>query len=567
MAIEWDVPIEMDDGVMLRADLFRPAGEARVPVLVSHGPYAKGLAFQDGYPMQWSLMAEFYPDALAGSTNTFQSWEVVDPEQWVPAGYAVLRVDSRGAGRSPGYLDCYSRRETRDFYDCIEWAGTQPWSNGKVGLSGISYYAINQWQVAGLRPPHLSAICPWEGAIDWYRDVCYHGGIHCVFLGRWYEKQVESVQFGAGERGGRSTFNGLAITGDLTLTDDELAANRADMASDVLDHPLDDSYHRERSGDPSKIDVPLLSCANWGGQALHSRGNFIGFTDSASTEKWLEVHGGEHWTLYYTEYGRTLQRRFFDHFLKGVGDWDTQPRVSIDVRHADGSFSRRAEEEWPLSRTQWTKAFLDPSSRALTFDPPEAESAASYRGFGDGLTLSLPPISEDIEVTGPLAAKLWISSTTVDADLFLVVRVFDSHDHEVLFSGAIEPQQPVSQGWLRASQRKLDLERSRPWRPSHVHRVSEQLEPGEVYEVDVEIWPTCVVIPAGYRLALTILGHDFDHGKEGRPSHLGLEMRGSGFWHHTDDSRRPADVFDGEVTVYGGGTRPSCLLLPIVPPG
>ena len=99
----------------------------------------------------------------AGSTNKYQNWEVVDPEKWVPDGYVCVRVDSRGTGRSPGHVDHFSPRETRDFYDCIEWAGAQPWSSGKVGLNGISYYGINQWQVASLQPPHLAAMCIWEG--------------------------------------------------------------------------------------------------------------------------------------------------------------------------------------------------------------------------------------------------------------------------------------------------------------------------------------------------------------------------------------------------------------------
>src|SRR6202034_1833790 len=96
--------------------------------------------------------------------------------------YVVSRVDSPGAGRSPGYLDIFSPRETRDYYECIEWAAAQPWCTGRVGLLGVSYYAINQWQVAALQPPHLTAICPWEGGSDFYRDFTRHGGILHVFV-------------------------------------------------------------------------------------------------------------------------------------------------------------------------------------------------------------------------------------------------------------------------------------------------------------------------------------------------------------------------------------------------
>ena len=138
MRVDWDVPIRMDDGIVLRCDVFRPLKEARYPVILSYGPYAKGLAFQDGYPSAWQRMVAEHPGVAYGSSNKYQNWEVVDPEKWVPDGYACVRVDSRGCGRSPGRIDHFSSRETKDFYDCIEWAGTQGWSSGKVGLDGIS---------------------------------------------------------------------------------------------------------------------------------------------------------------------------------------------------------------------------------------------------------------------------------------------------------------------------------------------------------------------------------------------------------------------------------------------
>ena len=93
MRINWDVPIPMDDGLVLRADVFRPIAEGHYPVLISYGPYAKGLAFQEGYPSAWNRMAAEHPDVTTGSTNTYQNWEVVDPEKWVPDGYVYVRVE------------------------------------------------------------------------------------------------------------------------------------------------------------------------------------------------------------------------------------------------------------------------------------------------------------------------------------------------------------------------------------------------------------------------------------------------------------------------------------------
>jgi putative CocE/NonD family hydrolase len=208
MTIDWDVPVRMDDGLVLRADIFRPAAAGRYPVILSYGPYGKGLAFQDGYRTAWDIMVRDHPDAAAGSSNAYQNWEVVDPEKWVPHGYVCARVDSRGAGRSPGFIVHHSPRETTDLCECIEWAGSQPWSNGKVGLNGISYYATNQWRVAALQPPHLAAICVWEGYADRYRDSTHHGGIVCTFQKNWQEMQVRTVQHGLGERGPRSRVTG-----------------------------------------------------------------------------------------------------------------------------------------------------------------------------------------------------------------------------------------------------------------------------------------------------------------------------------------------------------------------
>ncbi len=165
MRIEWDMPIVMDDGVALRCDIFRPIAEGKFPVIMTLGPYGKWLHFEQLYADQWRRMCEAHPDVPTGSTNKYQCWEVVDPEKWVPDGYVCIRVDSRGAGRSPGVIDIWSLREAKDLAACIEWAGARRWSNGKVGLNGISYYAMNQWQAAALQPRHLAAMCAWE---DWH---------------------------------------------------------------------------------------------------------------------------------------------------------------------------------------------------------------------------------------------------------------------------------------------------------------------------------------------------------------------------------------------------------------
>jgi uncharacterized protein len=568
MRIDWDVPITMDDGLVLRADIFRPVKEGKFPVILSYGPYAKNLAFQDGYPSAWQRMTEKHPDVTAGSSNLYQSWEVVDPEKWVPHDYACVRVDSRGAGCSPGFIDHFSPRETKDFYDCIEWAGVQPWSNGKVGLNGISYYGINQWHVASLRPPHLAAMCIWEGAADWYRDMTHHGGILSTFWENWYDMQVKTVQYGAGERGKRSRVHGDLVCGPETLPEAELEKNRANFGAEIASHPMDDDYHKARSPQWDKIITPLFSAANWGGQGLHPRGNFEGFGRAAAKHKWLEAHGIEHWTHFYTDYGREQQLRFFDRFLHDKKEaWAKQPKVLLQVRHID-KFVSRAENEWPLKRTKWTKYYLDPAAMTLTTKKPSGSAQLKFAAMGNGLTFLTPPLAQETEITGPSALKLFASSSASDADFFIVLRVFTGDLKEIVFQGAIDPHTPIAQGWLRASHRKLDKKLSKPYRPYHTHDEKQPLKKGKVVELDIEIWPSSIVVPAGYRVGLSVRGKDYEYGgaSGGKLSNFKNELKGCGPFLHDDPRDRPSAIFNGTTSLHFGRGKAPYLLLPIIPP-
>jgi predicted acyl esterase len=566
MEIDWDVPVAMDDGIVLQADVFRPPGSGRHPVILSYGPYAKGLAFQEGYPSAWERMAETHPDVTAGSTNRYQNWEVVDPEKWVPDGYACVRVDSRGAGRSPGFLDPWCPRETEDLAQCIAWAAAQPWSTGKVGLNGISYFAMNQWWVASQQPPQLAAMCAWEGAADFYRDVTHHGGILCTFAQNWYDMQVKSVQHGRGERGPRSRVTGELACGPETLGDDELARNRADFGGDIVAHPLDDAYHRSRSPVWERVTVPFLSAANWGGQGLHPRGNFEAFVRAAAPDRWLEAHGIEHWTEFYTDYGVRLQKQFFAHYLKGEDTLRDWPRVRLQVRHLD-RFVERGEVAWPIPRTQWTKLYLDLHDRVLRRDPPPGAGRVTYDALRESVTFTSEPLEAETEITGPLAARLFVSSETTDADVFAVLRAFAPDGREVVFQGAIDPHTPLAQGWLRASHRALDPELTTPYRPYHTHAAREPLVPGEPVQLDVELWPTSIVLPAGYRLAFTVRGTDYVYpgASGGRLSNFKNELTGCGPFLHDDARDRPAEIFVAYNALHGEPERAPFLLLPVIP--
>ncbi len=569
MRIDWDVDIPMDDGNILRCDVFRPDDGDPHPVLLSHGPYAKGLAFQEGYPDQWNRMITDHPDVAAGSTNKYQNWEVVDPEKWVPEGYVCVRVDSRGTGMSPGYVDPFSARETQDLYDCIEWAAAQEWSNGKVGLNGISYLAINQWHVATLQPPSLTAMCVWEGAADFYRDMTYHGGILSTFWDNWYPIQVTSVQYGLGDRGPKNPVTGRNACGEVTLSDEELAANRCDFGTEIASHPLLDGYHRERSPVFEQITVPLLSAGNWGGQGLHLRGNVEGYYQSASDQKWLELHGLEHWTHFYTDYGREIQQAFFDHFLTGEDNgWGARPAVQLQVRHTD-HFAERFESAWPIPRTVWTELYLHPD-QTLRDTPPDTAADLAFEATGDGLTFRSAPLKVEREFTGPMSSRLWVSSSTEDADLFVVFRVFDPEGREVVFQGAVEPNAPIAQGWLRVSHRAVDEVSSEPWRPIHPHTRRDLLHPGEVHQVDVELWPTSIVVPAGYRVAFSVRGTDYVYEGEADEDKLTIasfanRFTGCGPFIHNDPRNRPPEIFGGTTTLHIAPNRPAHVLAPVIP--
>ena len=568
MRITWQAPIRLRDGITLRADVFRPVEESQSwPVIISHGVYAKGLSYQEGYPLQWQKMVEDHPDILEGSSNRYQNWEVTDPERWVPHGYAVVRVDSRGSGWSEGVLDPMTPLETEDFCQSIEWAAAQPWSNGVVGVLGISYYANMAWRAAERQPRGLKAIIPWEGFIDMYRDPSYHGGILNEFPKKWAAIQAVTVQYGLGSRARRHPVTGESIAGPVDLDDEELARNRRDMYEQMLDQPLDNAWWRSRSPDPSRITIPFLSAANWGGMGIHPRGNFSGFTDSPSPQKWLEVHGDTHWSLFSAGYGLDLQKRFFDHFLKGEDNgWDRTPPVLLNVRHADGRFEPRAEHEWPMARTRWTRMYLDARTGALQDTPPEP-AELSYLATGKGLAFKTAPLAQDTEITGPLTAKLFIESSTADADLFLAVQVFDPQGRELTFQGALDPNTPIALGWLRASHRRLDPERSRPWQPYHPHDRVEPLVPGEVVELDIEILPTSIVLPAGWSVGLQVRGRDYEY--EGEVAGFGQQFyyatRGTGGMTHNDPRDRPPEVFGATITLHTGGDRASWLMLPVVP--
>lgn len=560
MVLDKDVAVPMRDRAVLRANVFRPEGNGKYPVLMTLGPYGKDVHLSQFMPEAWEALKRRHPEILAASSCKYLVFETPDPEVWVPHGYVLVKIDSRGAGKSPGRLDVNSPAEFRDFYDAIEWAAAQSWSSGKVGLLGISYYAAGQWMIAAQCPPHLAAMLPWQGTYDFYRDRTRQGGIlGGGFLLRWWNRSVLRNQYGNPDTPLTDIDTGERNTGPARLSSAELEANRVDYIANLLARPLNGPWYEERSARLDRIQIPALVVANWGGLGLHLRGTILGFLGIASRNKWLKVQSGSYFLTFLLPGSVALQRRFFDRYLKDIDNgWDGEPRVEVAVRAADDTVGRVVRDtQWPLTGTRWTRFYLDASKLSLASAPGEAASA-SYLAASEGLTFTTAPLERGIEFAGTIKAKLWVSSSNEDMDLFATLRAFDPQGKEVTFLSAVEPKSPVSQGWLRVSQRKLDPERSTEWQPWHTHDQMQKLDPGTAYEVDIEIWPASLALPAGYRLALTLQGKDFERlGESGA-------QRGSGWFLHDDPRDRPPETFAGTHTVFSGGKRESYLLLPML---
>ncbi len=546
IVVEKDVDIPLRDGAKLASDVLRPDHAGTFPAILNLGPYQKDKLW-------------IPPDDLEEKPSPLMNWETINPEWWVPQGYAAVRIDARGSGKSPGQGEPWSSQEATDFYDAIEWTARQPWCSGAVGLAGISYFAINQWFVANLQPPSLKAIIPWEGFADLYRDALFHGGILNQFMPSWFVTHLCHHLIGRAYRDNPDTFQ----TNTLWRW---------------LRNSLDSGAFAGSQAQWDKITLPLFTAGNWSGMGLHLRGNTEAFMRAASRHKKLRIHSGTHVHPFYTRDGRRDQLRFFDCWLKGIdnGVMD-EPPVKLAIRQGGGAVVWRHENEWPLARTRWTKLYLDLSvpaageaansgtlveqkpahagsrgyfasglSKVGSASASSTQLAAGAMQAGMGISLATPPLSHDTEVTGPVAAVLWVSSSTEDMDVFLTIRNIDPDGNDVWEVGQQGQQVPVAKGWLRVSHRELDPELSRPYRPYHRHQRRLPLAPGQIVRVEVEIWPTSMVFRQGHRIRLDIQPRD-----------------GVGSVHYT---HYHADYNTGTNTIHAGSGMESYLLLPVIPP-
>lgn len=506
------------------------------------------------------IRASFHPKSFAEVNPEHKSehsaWETPDPAFWTRHNYAVVRADERGLGQSPGILDTMSRDTSDAFVDIIEWAAEQSWSSGKVGLLGISYYAGSQWRVAARKPKGLAAIVPWEGMSDYYRDRCRHGGILSNrFIGFWWNKQVLSNQYG---RPGKSEQNWGPNTIEGDLSEEELSLKRRDQLIDNQNNQYrDQPYYASKEYDMGDIEVPLLSVGNWGGISLHLRGNIQGYLYAGSRFKYLRMITGRHDLPFYYKEEVEIQRSFLDAFLKGderVG-WSTAGAVapvSLILRKGNAGFNncvkekmfpRREEWEWPITRTQYTSFYLTSKLGLKHQQGDPVRAKLGYRALGNlehpqALLFTTEPFQAETEITGHVTAHLNVSvssypggQTPSDIDLFLTLRHYDNDGKEVFYTGTAGDPVSLTKGWLRVSLRKVNYRhvKHRGWLPYRDYTSRDVLPviQGEVYPVDVEIWPTNVVVEKGGSIALEIASGD---------------TQGSGIFQHNDPHDRYASV-------------------------
>jgi predicted acyl esterase len=481
VVVQHDVPVTTRDGTVLRVNVHLPgrdgvADHGPFPVLLCAHPYGKDnlparRKHGKGYSLPFQYRALRQPTTVRFSSLT--GWEAPDPAWWAARGFASVNCDLRGAGTSGGVGSLLSDQEGEDVYDLIEWAATQPWSTGAVGMIGVSYLAMSQWKSAALKPPHLRAIVPWEGMTDAYRDLLRPGGIQEIGFVKLWGRGVKTVRL------------------------------NYQMGKENTNRPSYDAWWRSLVPALDRIEVPALICGSFSDNNLHSRGSIRAFERISSAERHLYTHRAGKWATFYSGEALQAQLNFLDRHLRG-GTQPALPRVRLEVRESrDHIAAVRAETSWPLESTQWTPLYL--TKLGLTTEPPattgsiefDSRSAAARFGW---------TVPADTELTGPMSLRLFVSSDTTDIDLFVGVEKWRGSTY-VPFEGSYGfGRDRVTTGWLRASMRALDESKSRPFEPVPLFTAREPLRPGEVVPVDIPLGPSATLFRAGEQLRLVVAG-------------------------------------------------------------
>lgn len=472
---ERDVEVTVRDGVVLRVNVYRPAKEGTYPVLMSAHPYGKDYLpkpSRNGYRPFPNLRV--LPQSQRFSFSAWAGWEAPDPAFWVPRGYAVINADLRGWGRSDGVGNLFWPQEGEDYHDLIEWAAAQRWSNGKVGLNGVSYLACSQWAAAATRPPHLAAICPWEGFTSLW-DVARPGGVREDGL---------MIVWTRGTRRSRPD-------------------NPVDLRLQQEARPLYDEWWAARRQDLEKIEVPALVCGSFSDHNLHTLGSFEGFRRISSRHKWLYTHRGPKWSTYYSPEALDAQARFFDRFLKDEqnGQIDIPP-IRLEVREdADTVTSVRNEQQWPPADTNWQPWHLRPD---CSFGPPPSSDAQLSFRTRRGSIVFTHRFKADTEIVGPMTLSLAVAAHGIDdICVFAGVRKLRggrpvAFESAYGFRGAL-----ITHGMRKASHHFRDADGAAR------DDIAEPLRPGQVVPLVIELLPSATLFRAGEDLQLEIQGRWF----------------------------------------------------------
>ena len=515
--------VRLRDGVRIFVDVYRPAESSRandLPVILGWSPYGKHNT-RDRLPWPEADVAE-------GWISQYTAFEAPDPAFWCERGFAVVYPDPRGCWYSEGEQRHGGHGEAEDCFDLIQWLEQQPWSNGRVGMSGVSYLTAIQWQVAALRPPALAAINPWEGFSDWYREFALHGGI----------PETSFVPRGCAN-----------LQWSTTRTEDTPA--------NIAAHPLYDAYWRSKETALEQVTAPAWVVASWADQGLHTRGTLEGYRRIGSRQRWLEVHGRKKWHYYYRPDNVERQNQFFSHFLRHnasiVPAW---PRVRIEVRERANVGVMRSETAWPIADTDFRRLYLDAGTGqggALRSAPVARASACRYDPLSaEGRALFDHRFEADTEITGNMVLHAWVEGVDADdMDLFVAIHKLDAQGRFVPFIFySMSEDGPVALGWLRVSHRALDTSRSRPDLPVHPHDQEQRLAAGDIVPVDIEIWPSSTLFRAGETLRLVIMGRDTV-----QPS-----VANAPFARHEQTRNRGLHV------IHAGSAYDSYLQIPVIPP-
>jgi predicted acyl esterase len=509
-----DVAIPLRDGTIIRADIFRPNNNKKVPAILNSSIFGKNKAY-----LNYDLAGKKYGRNNRASipldmTSGLETFEGVDPAFWCNNDYAVINIDIRGVGMSEGNAHYFGTQDAEDNYDVIEWLAEQPWCNEKVTMAGNSWLGITQWFTAALQPPHLACIAPWEGHADMYVDEYMRGGIPHISIVR------QKMCFGNNEM--------------------------EDLPRAMDEYPLFNWYWEDKRADFTKVELPAYVVAGYCSR-VHTRGTFEGFRTISSKEKWLRVHNTQEWRDLYTHDDDLL--KFYDYYLKEIDNgWTDTPQIRISVLDPGGTdLVDIVEQEFPIERQELKKMYFDIDNKKFDFDPSDTVKKDIYvSDDAEGMLKFVHTFEEETQITGYIKLKLWVEAESHNnADVYSRISKLNA-DGAYVYNDAMYDWYGGPNAMLRVSLRKLDEEKSTQCEPVHTFDEIQPLSKGEIVPIEVAFWPTSLLFHKGEKMEVVIAGFDF----KGPQS--------------AESSRDESDN-KGRHVIYSGGEYDSHILVPFIP--